>query len=375
MNYYKTHSFKARPVNSSAMKSVGDKGVPKVAKSNLTEPSPFKFHSSAKKAARPTACPQTPDEVELKKKFRARPVPSSASSSVRSSASKSRRSLTTPVSPTFATMKRFGKKVTISGVKRTPQSSAKKLNASKGMINSTPTKVIPFKLSCDLRSEMSKAQTESARKKEEDKIAKMSSSFKAKPVPDFSRLSMTPKQSVKELTDPSPFKLQSEIRGEMARQILDVKKEEDEIKKLIAMSSFKANPVPKSTYVPTSSKELDTSICSTSSVSSRTPLKAFSPQLATKTQAKARSEFNKMDGERRAMSAKKAETVKQEERENEEAEIKERRSLPVSEGGMIPVALDINETIASVMDKENLDTEMVSPKPVRQTRSMVSAMR
>ena len=125
------------------------------------------------------------------------------------------------------------------------------------------------------------------------------------------------------------------------------KKEEIEVNRLLAMSSVKALPVPKSTYVAVPSTPVE----------KRAPLQAFSPNLVTKKQSSARKVFNEKDSARRAASAVKASKVVAMEEAELAAELYEKRRTAVVEGGLIPVALGIGEGI-------NLEAER------RQTRSM-----
>lgn len=101
------------------------------------------------------------------------------------------------------------------------------------------------------------------------------------------------------------------------------------------LASFKAKPVPRSTYehnpiVPTSTAPL---------------VDPFSPELRTKQRMKERKAFDDYAEQERLSRLEHIREMEDRRQADEDEEINERRRLPVSEGGMIPVAAPINAVL------------------------------
>ena len=134
-----------------------------------------------------------------------------------------------------------------------------------------------------------------------------------------------------EITQPRPFRLASDIRGERARQELQEKidreeAEQEERRKVRArpITRFKNNstqhrPAPKPLVQP------------------------FSPELAMKTRSRQRKEYDEAAELRRQEDMLNKRMLEEQKQAELDAEIQELRRLPVEEGGMQFRAGEINE--------------------------------
>jgi hypothetical protein len=104
--------------------------------------------------------------------------------------------------------------------------------------------------------------------------------------------------------------------------------EEEEYRK---QSTFKAKPVPKSTYVYKAISPKASELCD-----------PFSPLLQSKQRAEDRKNFDSMAYRQRMLDAGRKREQQERIAAEEKADLDERSRLPVSEGGMIPVALPVN---------------------------------
>jgi Targeting protein for Xklp2 (TPX2) domain len=98
------------------------------------------------------------------------------------------------------------------------------------------------------------------------------------------------------------------------------------------LATFKAKPIPRTTYEYNS-------VVPAPTVSLVEP---FSPELQTKQRMKERKAFDEYAEQERLAKMEREQAMEDARRADEDEEIKERRRLPVSEGGMIPVAGPIN---------------------------------
>ena len=170
------------------------------------------------------------------------------------------------------------------------------------------------------------SRLQEVRRKEEEEGARLSSSFKANPVPNYSTLGGTSKfHAVPALTAPVSPNLHNE-RSEAAAAVLAERiEQEQEQQERLRASAQKAKPVPETTYKPNFTPKR----------SERAPLEGVSPNLATRSQSKNRAAFDQVNKERMDGMEKIAAKVAGIKRQEEEQELKELRNLPVSEGGMM----------------------------------------
>lgn len=342
------------------MSSQGDVGVPKTRPRGLTEPRSFSFRSDARaanptptrKAARRATSRNNDDELNSSV------CSNSSVSSRRSTASSVCKNLTTPISPKLSTSKRASRRGKIA---QTPTfSSTKKTLDLSSARKEGKTVAIPFNLRTDVRGSATKLKVEEKQREKEEEAVRLASSFKAKPIltEDIYTASATPQRTPAKLTSPKPFNLLSEQRHQVAQAELHdmIERENQELE--LQMSATKAKPVPATTYRPDF----------TPKAADRAPLAAISPQLSTRSQAKNRAEFDKVNKERME-NIKSEETMMKQRREQEEKEeLEEMRRLPVSEGGLMPEAKPIvlDDQYPCTKVEEKILTEPVfSPSELR----------
>jgi hypothetical protein len=342
------------------MASQGDVGVPKTRPRGLTEPRGFSFRSDAR-AANPTPTRKAARRATSRNKdddLNSSVCSNSSVSSRRSTSSSVCRGLTTPISPKLSTSKRASRR---GKVAQTPTfSSTKKTLDLSSARKEGKTIAVPFNLQTDVRGSATKLKVKEQQREKEEEAARLSSSFKAKPIltEDIYTASANPHRTPAKLTSPKPFNLMSEQRHEAAQAELQDKIERENQELELQMSAKKANPVPATTYKPDF----------TPKAADRAPLSAISPELLTRSQAKNRAEFDKVNKGR--MEAIKAdETMMKQRREQEEQEeIEEMRRLPVSEGGLMPEAKPIvlEDQYPCTRVEEKILTEPVfSPSELR----------
>ena len=101
------------------------------------------------------------------------------------------------------------------------------------------------------------------------------------------------------------------------------------------LASFKAKPIPRTTYeynpvIPAPTVPL---------------VEPFSPELHTKQRVKERKVFDEYAEQERLARMEHVQAMEDMRQADEDEEISERRRLPVSEGGMIPVAAPVNSVL------------------------------
>lgn len=215
----------------------------------------------------------------------------------------------------------------------------------------------------ECRGSATKARLESVKKQEEEEANRLASGFKAQPVPNYHAMNVqsTPKREPKELTEPVPFNLNSTQMHEVAQAELQEKIELEETERNLLASATKANPIPSTTYKPdfTPNKPSETG---------RTPLKGISPDLVTKSQAKNRAEYDKVNKTRMDDILQEKTLLHERKEAEEQEELNEKRRMPVSEGGMMveakPIITDDQFPVTKV--EEKILTEPVfSPSELR----------
>ncbi|CAI9597201.1 unnamed protein product, partial [Staurois parvus] len=169
------------------------------------------------------------------------------------------------------------------------------------LVEQKPVEVCPFSFSERDRHRME----EKARKLEERRNAEPPK-FKAQPLPDFDHISL-PEKKVKERTQPEPFKLEIDKRGEARLQVWKHQVEE-EVKQQKEMSMFKARPNTVTHQEPFMPRK-----------ESRVLTVQEGFELATERRAKERQEFEKRLAELEAQKS----LMEEEERRRQEEEEKE----------------------------------------------------
>ena len=315
----------------------------------VTTPEPFRLAAEGRKPKEP--CEPTQDEKEMEKQFRALPLPRSTF------ASPPQRRIgngipTTIIAseyltfqpPKLATSARTEKRVASKEASRKntelvlkqrdrmrlrKQHEKHMKEIASGTLYSpmTPTNPEPFQLSSLIRHENFQRRLEEQRQQELI-LEKRKRSFLARPV----RATPPPQkiESQKPLTQPEPFRLNTTSRHEHFEK--DRRSKEEGIQKeMTRLATPKARPLPDfQTYKPI-----------TPNVAKKL-VEPVSPELASKRRAQQRREFDERVEQTRQIESARKKTIIDKEAADQEAEMQERRRLPVQEGGLMHQAKPIN---------------------------------
>jgi len=340
--------FHARPLPDLSYRSNSNPEAvrPKV----VTTPEPFRLATDERRLkAQPRQA--TPDEIEMNKQFRAIPLPRSTfvGPPQRLNADGVPMTIVTkanPISqpPRLATSGRTEIRMASKEASRknaemiTKQKERMKLRKQhekhlQEMANAhmfsptTPTEAKPFQLSSTLRHGISQHRLEIKRQTELE-AEKCLRSFHARPL----KLTPPPQkiQSQRPLTSAQPFRLKSLILHDNfcekeRRERMSLESERR------TLSTPKARPLPNfQNYKPITPKV------------TKKLVEPFSPELASKNRAQERKEFDERIAQdyREAEARKKA--IAEREAAEDEADLQEKRRLPVSEGGLMQLAKPIN---------------------------------
>lgn len=326
--------FRASPMPTFSQPAKRQTVRAKVSTKAVTTPEPFSLSSDRRVQTEKRAY-AAPDDIELTKKFHARAVPQSTYVPPASYS-------TTPGAPTLASQaakpftmhsslrheayqKQLAEKVAQEEAERRAQMAfhARSFKATpppeRIRADHGPTEPCPFPLSSIERHAAFERETnEKLAAQEEDRMRQ--AAFKATPAP----------KSTYEPKVLSPIEAVLATRHEtMEREKLArLAAEEEEYRR---QSTFKAKPVPKSTYVykaisPKASELVD----------------PFSPLLQSKQRAEDRKSFDAKAYRQRMLDEGRRREQKERIAAEEKADLDERRRLPVSEGGMIPMAAPVN---------------------------------
>ena len=348
----------------------------------ITVPEPFNLHCVVRheiETAKPSQI--TEDEVEMMRKFRAKPLPASIYRSP--SPSRKKKSNQTPVSRPGITIpepfhlqsveRSVAHRLQLEAQYRElekeklkmaegfrarplPQSSNELRSRSRTrmkslsndqrvqiiseseqkieMISSNPSRARvtvpqPFYLHSVDRSAAHRAQLDAQRRKEKEEERRMSVAFRAKPVPQRRSRSQprTNRRSTErsdfQITTPEPFKLLSLERHLASQQNMAVRLELEEHDR--AMSTrVKANPVPRTTYLPSPTRRRNQG--SNHETFQR-------PELRTASRAKSRREYIKSVQKSTENYERLKEVERQEREVQDEMKVKNLRRRPAGEGG------------------------------------------
>jgi hypothetical protein len=328
--------FRASPMPTSSQPAKRQTARAKAATKTVTTPQPFSLSSDRRVQTEQRAF-ATPDDVELTKKFHARSVPQSTYVPPASN-------ITTPGAPNLSENPKAAKPFTMHSSLRheayQKQQAAKlaqeeaerqaqmafrarsfkatpppeRIRADHG-----PTEPCPFPLSSvERHAAFEQETTEKLAAQEEDR--KRQAAFKATPAPKstYEPKALSPVEAV----------LATRHAAMEREKLARLAAEEEEYRK---QSTFKAKPIPKSTYVykaisPKASELVD----------------PFSPLLQSKQRAEDRKTFDAKAYRQRMLDAGRKREQQERIAAEEKADLDERRRLPVSEGGMIPMAAPVN---------------------------------
>ena len=322
-----------------------DTSQPKV----VTTPEPFRLASEGKKPK--ALCAPTEDEKEMEKQFRALPLPRSTfvsppqrriGNGIPSTIVTSEHLTFQP--PKLATSARTEKRVASkeasrqnaefvlkqrerTRLRKQHEKHLEEIASATLYSPTTPTDPEPFRLSSLIRHENFQRQLEEQRQQELE-LEKRRRSFLARPV----RVTPPPQKikSQKPLTQPEPFRLNTVSRHEDFEKDRRSKEEATQ-KENTRLATPKARPLPNfQTYKPITPKVV------------KKLVEPFSPELASKRRAQQRKEFDEKVERIRQVEAARKKTIMDQEAADQEAEMQERRRLPVQDGGLMHKAKPIN---------------------------------
>lgn len=240
--------FKARPLPKSHTKSIGDSGLPRPERKELTTPVPFRLHTLHRSEYHHDQIMSTEDlsALECTKQFRARELPDLSFKPPQLPAHHSR-GLTTPEPfrlhrPPSRKRQSIEDKDAIECVNQfrarpLPNMSPQTLQLSKNHEPKKLTVPTPFKLSENIKSK---------REPSNDEI-ELSKKFKARPVPDMSFKPETLGLSeTREITVPTPFHLKTDERGSQEKHVMST----EELEAAKCSFDFHARPLPDLSFKP-----------------------------------------------------------------------------------------------------------------------------
>ena len=359
VEYCKTHQFKARPVPDLLKQApLPPKAASAVKKKKESKIRPFRFSLDSRKIA-PMPVSLSSDDIEMAKQFKARPVPASIRKSVGEikpplSAATPETKITS-LPPRLSTSSRLEKRrasiaasdkraAELLEEKRKKDEARRKLEAERNRAaghtpsgNSfstygTPTQPVPFNLQSEARGEYHKEIMHERLQYEEEQRRK-SSNFKALSLPRPSQ-PFVPVRGQAELTEPQEFHLSTDERHAKHMQELQAKLKAEE-ERLAAEAKIQALPVPKSLYV-------ENFFAIKPSEVGRPKIEGKAPEFQTEKQVEHRKAFDQSVKERMLEKEEQMRILQEQQRSQEELEIQELRRLPVSQGGFQVEAKPIN---------------------------------
>jgi hypothetical protein len=191
------------------------------------------------------------------------------------------------------------------------------------------TEATPFNLNTESRGEYKADILKQRQEREEHEMA-AARRVVAKPAPDHTIPTLRVRRSSKPLTEMEPFDLASVSRKHAAEAALR-KKEEEKNKEAMVAAAFKARPVPETLYVP----EVPPTV---QSAALTIPVECELSSSARVVERKLWDEKNKARMQEEELAAKK---MKMDEKAAAEMELKKLRNLPASEGGFMFKAKEV----------------------------------
>jgi hypothetical protein len=328
--------FRASPMPTFSQPAKRQTSRPKTSTKAVTTPQPFSLSSDRRVQTEKRAF-ATRDDVEMNKKFHARGVPQStyvppasniATPGVPNISEKRQEAKPFTMHSTLrhdVYQKQLAEKLAQEEVERRAQMAfhARSFKASpppeRIRADYAPTEPCPFPLS-GVERHAAYAQESHKKLAAQEEDRKRQAAFKATPLPKSTH---EPK-----VLSPVEAVLATRYEAMERDKLARFAAEEEEYKQ---QSTFKAKPVPKSTYVYKAISPKASELCD-----------PFSPLLQSKQRAEDRKSYDARASRQRILD----EGLKREQQERiaaeEQADLDERRRLPVSEGGMIPMAAPVN---------------------------------
>lgn len=328
MKEFQSRPFRAREIDRRIFDSRGEIGVPKIMPKPLTEPVEFDLQYE-KRAQTPRmsmmARANSKEAIDISTAFKARPMPMNMKQPPKPLPVADFKKLTQPESP-----KLHGNERASSAPARrqkphhaqVEEERRKRMEEEKKFCDKRLTLTEPqeFDLKTTHRSAHYQAVIEEQLEKEKEE-ERLQREIKALPMPDLTQTFKTQK-SDKQVTNPEPFLLESVARHEESQAMLQQSVEQA----LQHKTSFKAKPLPKTTYEPDFSVVID---------ENRPPhVVPVNVQLESDVRAMKRKEFNESIAEKMQQMEDLKAQLAQRKAEQEEHMIKQLRRKSVLEGGM-----------------------------------------
>lgn len=322
------HPFKAKPVDKRIFSSLGELGVPKVAAKPATTCEEFTFHYNEERAAQRLHKAELSDSSKTTHfHFKANPMPDFASSSIPAHVSITR-PLTVACSPKLAGGRRSS---SAPPRRQLPHHDevAKDLKAkdaedrARNLKRLRLTEPEEFRLSTNERGLIAR-QMFNRKLQEEITQEKRKRNFKAQHV-NFDKGVFMPQPSKKELTDFKAFHLQTDDRHAVAASRL-AKDEEIRCAKEIEDMHFHARPMPKATNDPTAAFKVHKD--------GKPVTRPEAISFATDERVNKRKIFEKELARKRKAQADQLHILEQEKEKSDIENLNMLRRRPIEEGGL-----------------------------------------
>lgn len=324
MDEIRKNQFKARRLDKRIFESRGELGVPKVSVKAPTIPMEFEFHLD-KRAVSPRAPRES--EVVPSSTFKARPMPDLTFKKPSTPPAKAQFKPTIAVSPKFHGIDHASaaperrQKLHHSIVEQ--QQIEEGLRYSKTVVNQHQiTQPVEFNFETANRGAVYQQQLEEQRIKE---MEQLQINIKANPMPKFDHV-FQPKPCDKAPTEPQPFNLRSIELHEAATE--EIEKEKEKLLSQSTNPSFKAKPLPKTTYEPA---KLPETVVETP----RVPLVPMNITLESDVRAQKRKEYDMMIKQKSDNFEQYQQQMNKQKEDLENRNMKELRRKTIQEGGLV----------------------------------------
>jgi hypothetical protein len=358
MKEFAKHPFKALPLDKKIFESCGELGVPKVAVKEPTVPIDVKLRID-ERASSPNRIRSTNESsfnVSDSFVFKARPMPDYTTNPTKNVEQKNQFKPTVPIAPKFHAihlkedLSMLNESTNISCIdtsgltiamfnkikphhKIQEQLKKQQEDQLKKPLKLTVTEPKEFSLQTNIRGEYYKQQFQQLIAEEVEQ-EKMMHEVKALPKPNLEENVFVPKLSNKPLTEPQPFDLLSNYKHEEYTQQFELQKkilEEEQTK-----CSFKAKPLPKTTYEPSIPSVVvnNVDVNDENSPTAHNCTKPVTVALESDKRALKRQEFNKQIQLKIQQQEEEQQHEEQERDRKEKLRLQELRRKSIYDGGL-----------------------------------------
>lgn len=349
------HSFKARQIDRRIFESNGELGVPKVEAKPLTVPQEFHLQLEIRAAELKDKKPSTEEEPSVQP-FKALPLPDFIREpSKQAPTPRLNFQPTIPVSPKL----HGGERASSAPARRqrphhkeVEQKKQEEAEAWRKCTKDFQKLTTPeeFHLHTSERG-AAYQQVMQEYLRQEKELERERAKVKALPLPDLSK-TFQPKPSDRTSTAPQPFELKSVALHEEAEIRHQMQKEKEESQE---SASFKARPLPKSTYEP--------KVVEATRDENRAPVVPQNVQLASDLRAEKRHQFDEQLAQKQIEQKKLEEQADLERKAAEKRALAELRRKSVEEGGLVFKAREVLRTDPFA------PKQVAAPKPATIPRS------